>query len=353
MANQNHLNIIDHGPSVAKEWRQANPDTGFDLSGAKLSNRDLTNYDLSHSNLSGANFCKSNLSGCNLVESIISNTNFKSANLSNSHLHKLVRTDNANFSNTRIIGSSITRCEFINCDFSGAFIKSSNLHNTSFFEVDFNKCSFYNLSISNVKMTRSYGIHTSLGLDTLSFPPDQITSFETTIQEWPKKYFDWENLRTVGRLPLFGASYFALIVIPIYFYGLDIYNLNIELIRDWAIQSTQKDTITSKYLAEFIIDKVYPLPVPTRSLGILISTILLAFGSTLYTFFCPSRIKEFSKDQWVDELNKSLVNYWPFSWRNRSIRLLSSLFYIAGGFCLLLFLFEKLYGVILYVVKYS
>jgi hypothetical protein len=38
----------------------------------------------------------------------------------------------------------------------------------------------------------------------------------------------------MGRLPLFGASYTALILIPIALYGLALYNDNIDLMRAWA-----------------------------------------------------------------------------------------------------------------------
>jgi hypothetical protein len=38
-------------------------------------------------------------------------------------------------------------------------------------------------------------------------------------------------------------------------------------------------------------------PIPSQSFLLLLSTVLLAAGSTMYTFFCPSRIKEFSRDQ--------------------------------------------------------
>src|SRR2546425_3893712 len=48
-----------------------------------------------------------------------------------------------------------------------------------------------------------------------------------------------------------------------------------------------------------------------------------AIGSTLYTFFCPSRIKEFSRDQWCDQIGHSLVHYWPFAWKHRGARVRS------------------------------
>ncbi|MCU7862431.1 MAG: pentapeptide repeat-containing protein [Candidatus Thiodiazotropha sp. (ex Lucinoma borealis)] len=353
MANPEHLDIIGNGPSVAKEWRQGNPNTGFDLSNADLSNRDLRNHDFSHSNLSGANFSHSDLRGCKLIASTISNANFNSSNLSKTQLNILTDTENADFSNTRIIESNISGCEFNYCNFTKAFILRSNIHTSKFFEVNFHKCSFYELNISYIDFKRSYGIRTSLGLDTLSFETDNVTSFETSIQDWQEKYFNWDKLRTVGKLPLFGASYFALIIIPIYFYGLDIYNQNIELIRDWAALSAQEDNLSTKRFAEFITAKLHPLPVPTRSLAILVSTIFLALGSTFYTFKCPSRIKEFNQDKWVDELNKSLLSYWPLSWKFRYIRLLSALFYFIGGSILFYILLEKLYGVLQYIHKYS
>ena len=56
-----------------------------------------------------------------------------------------------------------------------------------------------------------------------------------------------------------------------------------------------------------------------------------AAGSTLYTFFCPSRIKEFSHDQWCDQLGRSLLHYWAFAWKHRYIRLACAACYVLGG----------------------
>jgi hypothetical protein len=110
----------------------------------------------------------------------------------------------------------------------------------------------------------------------------------------------------VGRLPLFGASYTALILIPIVFYGLALYNDKIELIRAWAEQGGT--------VPDYLLGRLRPRPIPSQSFVVLLSTGLLAVGSTLYTFFCPSRVKEFSRDQWCDQPGRSLLHYWPLAW---------------------------------------
>jgi pentapeptide repeat protein len=56
--------------------------------------------------------------------------------------------------------------------------------------------------------------------------------FDTCRRPWPERCFDWERLRIMGRLPLFGASYTVLILIAIVFYVLALYNDKIELIPD-------------------------------------------------------------------------------------------------------------------------
>ena len=76
---------------------------------------------------------------------------------------------------------------------------------------------------------------------------------------------------------------------------------------------------------------LHELPIPTRSLILFGSTVLLAVASTIYTLACPSRIKEFTKDVWRDQLERPLLHYWPFAWQYRTLRLICWVCYIAGG----------------------
>jgi hypothetical protein len=135
----------------------------------------------------------------------------------------------------------------------------------------------------------------------------------------------------VGRLPLFGISYTVLILIPIVFYGLAVYNDKIDLVRAWAEQVSALPDHPWTRLAPLVLERLHPRPIPSQSLLLLITTVLLAMGSTLYTFFSPSRIKEFSRDQWCDQIGRSLLHYWPLAWRYRYIRLACAACYALGG----------------------
>jgi hypothetical protein len=100
----------------------------------------------------------------------------------------------------------------------------------------------------------------------------------------------------VGRLPLFGVSYTALILIPL-LYGLALYNDKVGLVRTWAEQVVALPDHPWHRLVFPVLERLRTRPIPSQSFLLLLSTVLLAAGSTMYTFFCPSRIKEFSRDQ--------------------------------------------------------
>jgi hypothetical protein len=177
--------------------------------------------------------------------------------------------------------------------------------------------------------------------------------FDSCIRLWPERWLDWEHLRVVGRLPLFGASYTALILIPIIFYGHGLYNEQVELVRAWAEQiMAQPDHILHR-LASLVLERFRPRPIPQQSFLLLLSTVLLAIGATLYTFFCPSRVKEFSRDQWCDQIGRSLLHYWPFAWKHRRVRLLCALCYALGGAGALWVLATKVWNAACFILKNS
>jgi hypothetical protein len=86
---------------------------------------------------------------------------------------------------------------------------------------------------------------------------------------------------------------------------------------------------------------------------LLVSTVLLAIASTLYTWRCPSRIKEFSRDQWCDQLGRSLLHYWPMAWKERGVRLFCAACYLLGGGGALWVLGNKVVETAQFIVKHS
>jgi hypothetical protein len=184
-------------------------------------------------------------------------------------------------------------------------------------------------------------------------PAGDAMYFETYRRRWPEYWLDWERLRGVGRLPLFGISYTALILIPIVFYGLALYNDKIELVRAWAEQVIALPDHPWHRLAPLVLERLHSHPIPSLSLVLLASTILLAAASTLYTWRCPSRIKECSRDQWCDQLGRSLLHYQPLAWKERYVRLACAVCYGLGGLGAALVRGNKVWHTTLFIWEHS
>lgn len=150
------------------------------------------------------------------------------------------------------------------------------------------------------------------------------------------RFASWERLRTFGRLPLFGTSLTALVAIPVVFYGLAIYNDQLGRLRHWASQ----DGI-DRQLADMLLT-IQPLPLPALSFWLLLATLLLGIGSTLFALACPPRVREFSLERWTDELRQSALRYLPLSWSGRWARAIAAPCYVIGGLGTVLILLVKL-----------
>ena len=152
---------------------------------------------------------------------------------------------------------------------------------------------------------------------------------------------------------MFSVSYIALICIPIVFYGLALYNDKVEILCTWAEQVASAPDNPLHRLATLFRERLHPQPIPSQSFILLVSTSLLAVASTLYTFCCPSRIKEFSRDQWCDQLGNSLLHYWPLAWKHRWIRLICVACYVLGGLGVLWVIVNKVWNVAKFILKHS
>jgi hypothetical protein len=221
------------------------------------------------------------------------------------------------------------------------------------YEANLRGALLYEAILDEAALGEVHGAYQAGGLETTRLMEGDARYFERCDRPWPERRLDWERLRVVGRLPLFGISYTALILIPVVFYGLALYNDKIELVRAWAEQAATAPDHLLHRLALIALERLHPRPIPNQSLLLLVSTVLLAAGSTLYTFFCPSRVKEFSRDQWCDQLGRSLLHYWPLAWKHRYIRLVCAACYALGGFGALWVLSTKLWRTGQFIWRYS
>src|SRR5271166_437342 len=83
MANPEHLNFIQQGIESWNEWKEKNPASLPDLSGA----------DLSGANLSGADLSGAYLRGADLIQTRLIDTDFRQANLTGSSIYGIAAWD--------------------------------------------------------------------------------------------------------------------------------------------------------------------------------------------------------------------------------------------------------------------
>ena len=120
MADEVHLELIEQGVESWNRWREENPDSLPDLSGAylfeaQLSGINLSGANLSHACLIGANLKEANLSNTNLQSLYGSAVALESANLSGADLRQAnlsdARLTQANLSQANARGTNLSKTE--------------------------------------------------------------------------------------------------------------------------------------------------------------------------------------------------------------------------------------------------
>ena len=241
--------------------------------------------------------------------------------------------DSVNFVGCKLRGSSfsnssLTRCEFQESDWAG---------------VDFSSAYFTDCNLTGIKNAhKATGIHTVHG-EGLNM------NFEASDKPWWNIWLDWERIGALGRLPLFTASSVALVLFPIYFYILDVYNRHVQAWK--AALAKHAETEGFATIGKEALEKFGNLPIPALSLEALISAFLLFIASFLYALFCPARIKQFSSERWCYEVHKPMVTYLPLAWRHPEIRIICAACYLVGGFLGIIVIGSKLFETAIYIFR--
>src|SRR5271165_973187 len=127
MANPEHLNFIQQGIESWNEWKEKNPASLPDLSGADLSGADLRGADLSKADLSKADLSKAHLFGANLSSANLTSANLSSANLSG-----------ADLSGAYLRGADLIQTRLIDTDFRQANLTGSSIYGIGAWDVKLN-----------------------------------------------------------------------------------------------------------------------------------------------------------------------------------------------------------------------
>lgn len=302
-----------------------------DIAGVQLRQANLTGIDLSGRNLSGAMFEDAILNEAKLINIIATEVHFGRAQLKKANLQ------NSDISRSYFGGANLSGADLSGANCNQAKFKSAILDRAEINGADFAEALLDNASWRHIK-----GAHLARNLVTSNLR-EGVRYFETVIWDWPERWLDWETIRIAGRLPVFGPSYTGVILIPAYLYFLQIYNDKVEAARAWINKTASNADLPSASSANAILDHLHTEPIPDSFFWLFLSTFFLAVASTIYALGCPSRVKEFSRDQWCDELGRSLVHYWPEAWKWRTARLACAAFYTIGGTGVIFALAPKLW----------
>jgi uncharacterized protein YjbI with pentapeptide repeats len=307
--------------------------------GVKFLENDLSTADLSGGDFSECSFDKVRLPGAQLQKATLRSARFYTCDLQGADLSG-VDGEGARFDHSNLTRAKLRNARLTGADFTGAELARADISHADFYEAN----------LAGARTEQIEGAPRARNLASTRIAGGQVQYFDSAVlSHWDR--LDWEKVRIAGRLPLFGASYSVLIAIPLFFYALEIYNDKVELIRGWAKRELSGAGTTDYHMAQMVLQRLHPLPPPALSELLLVSTLLLASGASIYAIACPSRVKEFSRDQWKYQLGLSEVHYMAAAWSGKPWRLAALAFYILGGFGAAIVLGSKLVNVAMFIVS--
>jgi hypothetical protein len=288
------------GTAEINRWANANPSKSLDLRCAELDALDLSGALLRRADLSHTKFTRCNFSGANFDQSILSGAKFVSCNL-----------ERATFRNVKLCLVRIDRCVLDGANFQGS---------CHFSEIDELESCVINDSHSDV-------------------------SIELSQCRFIDRLLNWAHIRTVGQLRLFLPSYVGLFASIVVLSSIAFINNYMQAGHD-ALGDLIERGIFKGALAERLLHIAEPLRPSWRHFAVLGSALALATGATLY-LLCPSRIREFTLDQWKYVAKRPVFEYHVSSWNKPRTRLSCVIAYGIGGALALALLIDTLFHLFL------
>ena len=283
---------------------------GVDLSGIVIEGAKLDGVDLTSANLSGATLREVNLTGANLYRAV------------------LVGTD--------LTGSNLLAARFEQADLTRASLTKADATHASFVKANVFKTKFHKTQLHSTRWAEVKSLPYAEDLVTTAIAAAQPAEWvEEAKLNYFQRYCSWEILRAFGRLPLFGVSWVTLLSLLTYLYAMSWYNgqvRNLKGLTETAAHKAERAHLGPVgRLADATGDHLHELPMPSLIWLTLGSTVSLAFASAIYSLWCPSRVKEFSRDVWCDQLSRPLLHYLPAVWWYPIPRAICGFCYFFGG----------------------
>jgi hypothetical protein len=277
------VSVLDAGSAEINRWANANPGKSLCLREARLEDSDLSGALLKCADLSRAEF-----NNCKFVDA---------------------KFDQAVLVHTR----------FLNCDLTRASFKATNLSSSEMADCVLDESVF----AAAVAFSQVRSLHTCRVVD-----KKHDVHFDLACCRILDRYLGWGRIRTVGQLRLFLPSYGALIISIISMTVIAFLNVQLNLSQELAASLFEKGLINNALLQK-VMQATTPMSPSWRHFAVLLSTSAIATGATLY-LLCPSRVREFTLDQWRFVADRPAFEYYTQSWSLPAIRVVCVAAYAVG-----------------------
>lgn len=279
-----HADILLAGPTAVNRWKNDNPEVRMDLKGIYVVESDLSGVSLENADLSQAVFLKCTLYGACLD------------------------------------GADLARAQFLSCDLRGSKIRTTDVRYTTLIDS----------SLDGSDFSDTTGFSQIRGLQTCRVEDcDTDVHFEMARCRSLDRIVSWSKLRFVGRLRLFLPSYAALVTSVVVMTLMGYFNEKLSIVRDLS-SSAVNQGILSETIGNRIVELAHPWHATWRHVVVLIATLCIAVASTLF-LFCPSRVREFTIDQWVFSAKRPSFEYHTETWAHPLARACCATAYAVGG----------------------
>lgn len=295
--------LVKRGPQMAvPQWAQSRPGDRLPIAGLDLSGEDLHGLDLARADARGTKFHGANMSDVILRGAILVGAEFQATN--GQRPAGLARAD---LEGADLTSACLRGCDLTRVNLSGATLTRADLGGA---DVSLTTWGDANLTFAKLRGVRV----------------DQPTAFPDQTERIRFGRFDrwlrWRWVRFLSDLPIFGFSYGGLIGA-----------LAIGNTVHWLNET------------RFVQDLNYPIEVPPRTLMLLVASLCLALGATVYRVRCPARVREFSETKWVEEMQMPRILWVATDQERRVAQAIAAMLTLVGGAATLGLLIERVWRV--------
>lgn len=138
MANSEHLKILESGPDLWNQWRDAHPSICPDLQSANLSGKDCCEINLNGANLRQANLTRTFIRWANLGQAQVEGAQLTGTDLSGTNLEH-VNLSQANLQGATLRWVDLSFANLTEANLQGATLSGSNLCYATLTKADFRR----------------------------------------------------------------------------------------------------------------------------------------------------------------------------------------------------------------------